>query len=288
MPSKALYANIKPEKYVEWFDPIARGIFSALKPKGSFVLNIDTFIEDGVLNFYIWDLLRHLVKDVGFILNMDYVWLKPTVMPTGNANRYIAPRRAFEYVWHLSKTNRPKIDTRNVLMKYGKGTYDQMKELRDRQMGGRKIFAPSGHNWVPERMLKDRGGSTPMNVIVCAHTDSCSEHMEKWKETGTVIHPARYPENLVEYFVLSFTDPKDLVCDCFAGSGTTLAVARRLDRRYIGCDVSPEYVKAAEIRLSTVTHVVSRHKTRIMKLDDDYLPDEGEFLHGWKDARPTG
>jgi len=44
-----------------------------------------------------------------------------------------------------------------------------------------------------------------------------------------------------------------IVLDPFAGSGTTLAVAKELNRKYIGIELNPDYIKLSERRLSNVT-----------------------------------
>lgn len=49
--------------------------------------------------------------------------------------------------------------------------------------------------------------------------------------------PAPFPEKLVENCILSCTDKGDVVYDCFAGSGTTLSVAKRMGRAYIGSEI---------------------------------------------------
>jgi len=62
-------------------------------------------------------------------------------------------------------------------------------------------------------------------------------------------YPTQKPEALLERLVLACTDPGDLVLDPCMGSGTTLAVAARLDRSAIGIDISPEAVRVARHRL---------------------------------------
>ena len=47
--------------------------------------------------------------------------------------------------------------------------------------------------------------------------------------------------------------PGDIVFDPFIGSGTTAVAAKRLGRRFLGCDIKPEYVKIAEERLKNCT-----------------------------------
>ena len=50
-------------------------------------------------------------------------------------------------------------------------------------------------------------------------------------------YPTQKPEALIERFIRASTRPGDLVMDFFAGSGTTLAAAEKLGRRWIGCDI---------------------------------------------------
>ena len=49
-------------------------------------------------------------------------------------------------------------------------------------------------------------------------------------------YPTQKPEALIERIILASSNRDDLVLDCFAGSGTTAAVAEKLGRRWIGCD----------------------------------------------------
>lgn len=62
-------------------------------------------------------------------------------------------------------------------------------------------------------------------------------------------YPTQKPEVLLERIISSCTDKGDVVADFFCGSGTTLAVAQRLGRRWLGCDVSPEAVRLTRKRL---------------------------------------
>jgi adenine-specific DNA-methyltransferase len=52
-----------------------------------------------------------------------------------------------------------------------------------------------------------------------------------------VSYPTQKPEELIKRIILSSTNEGDLIMDCFAGSGTTLAVAEKTNRRWIGCDI---------------------------------------------------
>jgi DNA modification methylase len=66
-------------------------------------------------------------------------------------------------------------------------------------------------------------------------------------------YPTQKPETLLERIILASSNPGDRVADFFCGSGTTLAVAARLQRRWLGCDISPEAVRLARARLERST-----------------------------------
>jgi len=62
-------------------------------------------------------------------------------------------------------------------------------------------------------------------------------------------HPTTKPLELMLAIVADFTEPGDLVCDPFAGSGTTGVACLRLGRRFLGWELSPEYHAIALRRL---------------------------------------
>ena len=68
-------------------------------------------------------------------------------------------------------------------------------------------------------------------------------------EHGLKLHPTQKPEALLHRVLLASTNIDDIVLDPFAGTGTTLAVAKRLRRNYIGIERHPAYVEAAMARL---------------------------------------
>lgn len=51
-------------------------------------------------------------------------------------------------------------------------------------------------------------------------------------------YPTQKPESVIDQVIRASCNPGDIVLDCFAGSGTTLAVAEKLDRRWIGIDLN--------------------------------------------------
>lgn len=65
-------------------------------------------------------------------------------------------------------------------------------------------------------------------------------------------HGCQMPEQLLGRIIRVSSNPGDVVFDPFAGSGTTLAVAKKLGRNFSGCELSEEYVRYACERLETV------------------------------------
>src|ERR1700744_3977706 len=69
---------------------------------------------------------------------------------------------------------------------------------------------------------------------------------------GQKAHPTQKPEALLHRVLLSSTRPGDLVLDPFFGTGTTGAVAKRLNRRFIGIERDPDYAALACERIAAV------------------------------------
>ena len=68
----------------------------------------------------------------------------------------------------------------------------------------------------------------------------------KMKEYG---HPAMFPEELAERAMKLFSYQDDVVLDPFNGVGTTTAVAKKLNRRHLGIDISKDYCAVARKRI---------------------------------------
>ena len=60
------------------------------------------------------------------------------------------------------------------------------------------------------------------------------------------------PQELLKRIILSSSNEKDIVADFFCGSGTTLVVAKKYNRNYIGCDINPKAIEITSRRLAEV------------------------------------
>lgn len=66
-------------------------------------------------------------------------------------------------------------------------------------------------------------------------------------------HGCQMPEQLLGRIILACSNPGDLVLDPFAGSGTTLVVAKKLRRHFIGFELSTQYTERIQARLADIT-----------------------------------
>ncbi len=112
----------------------------------------------------------------------------------------------------------------------------------------------AGRIWYPQdkskrpRLIRylDEGRGVPLRSIwtdinpVNSQADERSEY------------PTQKPETLLERLIATSTNPRDLVLDCFIGSGTTAAVAQKLGRRWIGCDINKGAIQTTAKRLQGV------------------------------------
>ncbi len=67
-----------------------------------------------------------------------------------------------------------------------------------------------------------------------------------------VDYPTQKPEVLVERIIRTSSDEGGIVLDCFIGSGTTAAVAQKLGRRWIGCDINKGAIQTTLKRLQPI------------------------------------
>ncbi len=69
------------------------------------------------------------------------------------------------------------------------------------------------------------------------------------RDRAKIVHPAGFPETLVQSFIEFFTKRGMWVLDPFAGTGSTLLAARTSGRNAVGVEISPRYVSIAKSRL---------------------------------------
>jgi len=95
--------------------------------------------------------------------------------------------------------------------------------------------------------------------------------------------PTQKPEELVERIIKASSNPNSIVLDCFAGSGTTQAVAQKLGRRWIGCDLNKGAIQTISKRLQKIIKEQEKDdnakQTKLLKDDKKEIKFYPSFLH---------
>jgi DNA modification methylase len=220
-----IYGGIHPDLYVAWFLERSNQFLRVLKPTGSFVLNIKEKVVDGERHTYVIDLIKAL-RGQGWLWTEEYIWHKRTSTPGKWPNRF---RDAWERCLHFNKTKKFKMNQGSVKIPIGDWAKERLKKLSENDKirynsATKSGFGKNISNWV------DKETVYPTNVLHLA------------PECGNKKHSASFPDSLPRWFITLFTDKDDVVLDPFVGSGTTVRVAKDMERQYIGIDQMEEYV----------------------------------------------
>ncbi|MCA8389213.1 site-specific DNA-methyltransferase [Burkholderia multivorans] len=185
--------------------------------------------------------LAFALQDAGWYLRQDIIWAKPNPMPESVRDRCT---KAHEYLFLLSKSERYYFDQDAIREPLAEKTFTTFG-TKHRAQGNDSLGAVKSDNWG--RTVKERQPKlTPDGEIAGANKRSVWTIATKPYEGA---HFATFPEALVEPCVLAGSRPGDVVFDPFFGSGTTGQVAQRLGRRFLGCELNPEYESLQRDRL---------------------------------------
>jgi len=176
--------------------------------------------------------------------------------PTGSMFVVIGDEYAAELKFALDR----KLHMRNwIIWYYTFGVYSKHKFGRDhahilyyckdpkqRTFRADDIKVPSRRQTLYQDKRADAKGRVPGDVWTFPRV--CGT----FKERNTVGHKCQLPESLVDRIVKVASRPGGLVLDPFAGTGTTLAVSKRLKRRFIGVELSTRYSRYIASRVRNV------------------------------------
>ena len=164
-------------------------------------------------------------KEIGFNLHDTMIWKKKDPIPLTH-NRY---EQSFEYMFVLSKGKPKTFNPIKVLTKYG----------------GRK------EDWSKYKKKDLNQSKRIRNEISIRNTERIKHNT--WNisvNDGIKIgHPAKFPEQLAQDHIISWSNENDIVLDPMFGSGTTLKMAKKLGRYYIGYESNKKYCNIANKRL---------------------------------------
>ena len=173
-------------------------------------------------------MLAFALRADGWYLRQDIIWSKPNPMPESVRDRCT---KAHEYVFLLSKSERYFFDAEAI--KEPAVTVGDTRHLRRDKTADARL-SPSGREGNGKPQAETRNRRSVWTVATRPYKGA---------------HFATFPPALIEPCILAGSRPGDIVLDPFMGSGTTAAVALRHGRRYVGCELNPEYLPLQQSRM---------------------------------------
>lgn len=183
--------------------------YNATADTGTLWVVVDTYKRQGRLHLLPLELME-LLEKIGWIPQDVVIWDKVKNLPYSSKGQF---RNNFEYILLLSKTKD---------FKYYIDRVREIETLKEWWIKYPERYNPRGK--VPENIWRIQIPS-----------------QGTWSN-GHIQHLCPFPPELIERIILLSTDEDDLVLDPFAGSGVTLAQAKCMKRKFIGCDIYQEYV----------------------------------------------
>ena len=163
-------------------------------------------------------MLAFALRSDGWYLRQDIIWHKPNPMPESVRDRCT---KSHEYIFLLSKNKNYYYDNEAIK--------EPAKDwgTRDRTNG-------KYHN--------EGTGLQPHSGLTKSYpTKNKRSVWSVTKKPYKGAHFATFPPELIEPCIKAGSEEGDIVLDPFMGSGTTAAVAKSLDRDYIGCELHEDY-----------------------------------------------
>jgi site-specific DNA-methyltransferase (adenine-specific) len=175
----------------------------------------------------------------GWVLRNEIIWHKPNCLPQSVKDRFTMD---FEKVFFFTKSRKYFFD-------------QQFDPVRNPERLKKRYFNPDTEHkwWNSDKKL-------PINSAAMERSRSkvlvTGRNKRSVWTIGTALfkgdHFAVFPEKLLETPIKAGCPENGIVLDPFTGSGTTAVVAKKLNRRFIGIELNPKYVRMAKQRLSQI------------------------------------
>ncbi|MDA8325252.1 MAG: site-specific DNA-methyltransferase [Nitrospiraceae bacterium] len=209
--------RLKLENYLEQQAAVIRECVRSLSPRGSICWQVGNHVDNGSI-IPLDTVLYPIFTNLGLKMRNRIIW-------------------HFEHGLHCSRRFSGRYETIIWFTKSDNYVFNLDPVRVPQKYPGKKYFkGPNAgkHSCNPL-------GKNPGDFWVIPNVKS--NHVEKTD------HPCQFPVELIERLVLSMTNEKDWVFDPFLGTGTSIIAAIRHNRRGVGADVMPQYVRLARQRI---------------------------------------
>lgn len=235
------YGFFQVDEWMELMQDVVNQSKRILTANGSAMFVLQPNSEHvGQMRSWIWDFMSWCCKEWNVV--QDCYWWNFTMAPTTHVNRKVGLMRpSIKYLVWMGKPDCYR-NQDDILWKESDSNKAIEKEDRALQ------YRPCGMSMRPGRcssVAKERGGTTPFNLIPMSNGDSISSG-------GAKGHGAATPNKLCEWWVKYISKPQDIVLDVFSGSGSVPVAAKKLGRRFIGMERMENYCTIANERIARI------------------------------------
>ena len=231
------YQNLRDYKGFSWdFKETAKQLYRVTKKGGVVVWVVGDETIDGDESGTSFEQALFF-KKCGFKLYDTMIYKKYAPSVPSNRRYY----QVFEYMFVLSKDGPPK--TVNLLKDRKNKWIDwKSKTTRTRKKDGTIVERPF------DKKIELYGVRFNIWEYKTGFNHSTKDRIAKQ-------HPAIMPEQLATDHIKSWSKPNDLVLDPMCGSGTVCKMAKLLNRRFLGFDISRDYVDMANKRVKSAVPI---------------------------------
>lgn len=203
-------------------------------------------------------MMAFALREAGWYLRQDIIWGKKNPLPESVTDRCT---KSHEYIFLLSKSDKYFFNQMAIAEPIAASSIERLSQDVASQTGTLRHHA--GVTGKPMKALGPRFGSSKYGDNPDPHhntksgkpwdpKDGMRNKRSVWYLTPKgekEEHFASYPPDLPRLCILAGSKEDDIVLDPFTGSGTTGVEALKLGRRFIGCELNPDFVKIIERKL---------------------------------------
>ena len=182
-------------------------------------------------------MLAFALRADGWYLRQDIIWHKPNPMPESVQDRCT---KAHEYIFLLSKSKKYFFDSEAMKEPAAQGVKTEQSTFNS--------VTADGDMKTQNTVIRHGLGASTLR----SSPDGTRNRRSVWTVTTkpySGAHFATFPPDLIEPCVLAGAPVGGIVLDPFMGSGTTAAVAIKHKRKYLGCELNPEYKPLQDERI---------------------------------------
>ena len=223
-----------PAEYVAKMVEVFREVRRVLRDDGTLWLNLGDSYGVGKQMLGIpWRVAFALQAD-GWYLRQDIIWHKPNPMPESVTDRCT---KAHEYIFLLSKSERYYFDSEAI--------------AEPAQYFGKDNRSGKGNiRYEGKRTEGDAKANGQQSFVTINETRNKRSVWTVTTKPYKGAHFATFPPDLIEPCIKAGCPEGGTVLDPFGGSGTTGLVAQTWGRKFILCELNPEYAQMARDRIA--------------------------------------